>query len=155
MSEADRDVLERWVLERDGEAFAEIVVRYSGMVFATCRRILRNATDAEDAAQHCFEMLAVAKALPRAAKLGPWLHAVATNVSLQVLRSEGRRRKREAEFETVRAMRDEVQWDDVYAYVDEAVAGLPNHLREPIVAHFMEGKDQGTIAEEAGWREQR
>jgi DNA-directed RNA polymerase specialized sigma24 family protein len=40
------------------EAFQTIVSRHAGMVYATCRRILRNATDAEDMAQECFETLA-------------------------------------------------------------------------------------------------
>jgi len=50
---ADGRLLERWVQLRDAEAFNEIVSRYAGMVFGTCRRILANTEDAEDVTQEC------------------------------------------------------------------------------------------------------
>ncbi len=50
----DVTLWQRWQSERDPEAFAELVSRYSGLVFGTCRRILGNAADAEDVTQECF-----------------------------------------------------------------------------------------------------
>ena len=60
MSGSDHALLERWLTNRDAEAFREIVDRYAGMVYGTCTRILRNPDDAEDVAQECFLQLACA-----------------------------------------------------------------------------------------------
>jgi hypothetical protein len=51
---SDRELLERVVGERDKGAFAAIVGRHGGLVWAVCRRILRNRHDAEDAYQATF-----------------------------------------------------------------------------------------------------
>src|SRR5580658_3014345 len=62
----------RYAATRDSEAFAEIVTRYQRLVFATCRRKLRNPADVDDAVQETFLRLA-----QRAAELhtnpGGWL----------------------------------------------------------------------------------
>jgi DNA-directed RNA polymerase specialized sigma24 family protein len=58
MNSSDRTLIEKWTTRRDADAFAEIVSRYSGMVYATCLRILRNGSEAEEVAQECFLKLA-------------------------------------------------------------------------------------------------
>jgi len=83
----DERLLERWSDRRDAGAFREIAARYAAMVYATCRRILGNATEAEDVTQECFETLAQVDKGPKK-HLGAWLHAVATNRSLNRLRAE-------------------------------------------------------------------
>jgi hypothetical protein len=50
MSEVEQALLGRYVAERDPDAFQSLVEQHAGMVFATCRRVLGNAADAEDAA---------------------------------------------------------------------------------------------------------
>jgi hypothetical protein len=51
VEQSDSALLENWVTRRDAEAITAIVARHSRMVFATCRRILGNPSDAEDVAQ--------------------------------------------------------------------------------------------------------
>jgi len=145
MSDTDKYVLERWITRREARAFREIFVRHSGMVYATCRRILGSAAEAEDVAQDCFEALAQVKRAP-GPYLGPWLHRVATNLSLKRIRSETRRREREGRFAAGREAHAEPEWGDVYAYVDEAMAALPEKLRVPMVAHFLETESLASIA---------
>ena len=48
MSKPVDPILEQWATRRDAEAFKVIVDRHSRMVYATCCRILGNATEAED-----------------------------------------------------------------------------------------------------------
>ena len=43
-----------WIDKGDPEAFNELVERYAGLAFSTCRRILRNHAGAEDLTQKCF-----------------------------------------------------------------------------------------------------
>jgi len=150
MSTTDKDLLTRWIDRRDAEAFKEIASRHSAMVYATCKRVLGNATDAEDVAQECFEVL-VQKGSKAGMHLGAWLHRVATNRSLQRIKIEKRRKKREARYaieENVSSA--EITWDDIYAHVDEAVTNLPEKLRVPIVLRFFEEQTHEAIAQTLG-----
>ena len=54
MVEEDEAIVARWVGARDAESFRAIFVRYSSMVYATCRRILPTDSDAEEVAQEVF-----------------------------------------------------------------------------------------------------
>ena len=40
--------------------------------------------------------------------------------------------------------------DDIHVFVDEAIGELPDKLRAPVVAHFLEGRTHQEIAEELG-----
>jgi len=150
MSETDSVLLNRWLVKRDPDAFKAIVGRYAGMVYGTCRRILDNATEAEDVAQECFEILVSGNAGIRT-YLGPWLHQVAVNRSLNRTRSERGRKEREHRFATscVTSERDAV-WDDICEFVDDAIIQLPDKLRVPIVAHFLEDRTHESIAQALG-----
>ncbi|MBI5094693.1 MAG: sigma-70 family RNA polymerase sigma factor [Candidatus Hydrogenedentes bacterium] len=149
MNEADAVILKQWYAQRDAEAFNTILARYSAMVYATCLRILRNSTQAADVTQECFESLVTATRPPDR-HLGSWLHRVATNLSLKHIRADQRRRTREAVFTANQATRVEASWDDIYEYVDQAIAELPERYRVPLVAYYLERRPQSAIAAELG-----
>lgn len=46
--------------------------------------------------------------------------------------------------------RTEIVWDDIYRYVDEAIADLPEALRVPVVAHFLDDQTHEAIAQTLG-----
>jgi len=69
--------------EGDASAFGEIVSKYQNKVYNLCRHMLRNAEDAEDAAQDVF--LKAYQALPKFqpdASLYTWLYRIATNTCI-------------------------------------------------------------------------
>src|SRR5215213_5301748 len=102
----DAALLQRYAVAADAGAFAELVRRYAGMVYATARRVTGDPSTAEDVSQDCFLRLA----------------RTSLNRSLELMRSERARRRREASSATV--ARDESSDDEsahLIAHVDEAM----------------------------------
>ncbi len=67
----------------DVSAFGDIVLKYQDRIYNLCRYMLRNANDAEDAAQDVF--LKAYQALPKfrpEASLYTWLYRIATNTCI-------------------------------------------------------------------------
>src|SRR5437764_14622420 len=88
----DAALLDRFVGQRDEAAFELLVWRHGKMVFGTCRRLLHDTHEAEDAFQACFLALARrAKSIARRESVGGWLHNVAVRLSLRADRSNVRR----------------------------------------------------------------
>ena len=149
MSTNDLFLLQRWTRERDAEAFAEIVSRYSQMVYSTARRILGNTPDAEDVTQQCFLELAQLGERVRVS-LGGWLHAMARRRAVDVIRKDSRRRARESAHAQTLAAIEPLDWDRIAELIDEAVDALPEEMREPVVQHFFMGRTHEDIADELG-----
>lgn len=151
MDLTDAGLLEGWRARRDAVAFNELVTRHAGMVYATSARILRNDADAEDVTQECFLRLSEADLTIRVS-LGAWLHRLATNRSINLLREQSRRQRREhlssAAMNSARS--EEPSWSQLREHVDEAIEALPEDLREVIVSHFLERETHDTIARRLG-----
>jgi RNA polymerase sigma factor (sigma-70 family) len=147
MQRDDLLLLQRWRDQRDAEAFDTLVTRHAGMVFAACRRILRNASDAEDVTQECF--LKLAQSGDRVTtSLGGWLHRVATHQALNRLKQNQRRSIRERSFVEVGDKTDVAAWNDVQSHVDEALEQLAEPMRELVIAHFLNRQTHEEIAAE-------
>lgn len=143
---ADHIHLQHWIRDRDADAFGHLAKSYSGMVFGTCLRITRNKAEAEDVTQECFETLANVSEVPQS-PIGAWLHRVATYRALNKIKAQKRRMDREMQYAIERTDSVEPEWKDIDALVDAAISELPEELRVPVVAHFLEGKSYTSIAE--------
>ncbi len=154
----DQALLLRYASHRDEAAFAEIVHRYASLVFSACHRVLHNAAWAEDVSQEAFLRL-LKRPGEVAGSLPAWLHRVATNLAIDLMRSEGARRGREvasqAELDELRraAMDDEAErraWLEISPRIDAALLELPEGLRNMLVEHFLDGRPQRDIARDLG-----
>ncbi len=148
--EADHDLLGKFVRDRDEGAFTALVQRHGPMVLGVCRRILRNAADAEDAFQVVFLVL-VRKAgtLRTPAALGSWLYGVAYRTALEARRAAARRRGKEAQAMPHTASPEALPAD----LLDDALAVLPEKYRAVVVLCDLEGKSYREVAQELGCAE--
>lgn len=146
MYPTDAALLDRWRARNDADAFAELLSRHATMVYGACLRVLKNPSVAEEVAQECFVELMKG---PRNVRcVGGWLHTVATRRALDRAKAEGRRVEREAKYAATLDTGEAPAWDDTRAFVDRAVAELPEDFRAPIVLRFLEGRSHQDIAGE-------
>jgi RNA polymerase sigma-70 factor (ECF subfamily) len=142
----DQALLLQYAYSRDAGAFAQLVRRYSTLVFSVACRVTGNAATAEDITQDCFLKLAHQAASIRGS-LPAWLHRVALNRSLDVTRNDATRQRHEAQAVVSSDSAYESSWNQIMPLVDAALAKLPDDLREPLVQHFFLDRTQAQIAE--------
>jgi RNA polymerase sigma factor (sigma-70 family) len=155
---SDAELLGRFVGQRDEQAFAVLVSRHAPLVLGVCRRVLRDAHQAEDALQAVFLVLARKAAAVRPPdRLAAWLYGVARQVALNALRGEARRRQREGRAgraacpQAARDPLDEMTARELLAALDEEVQRLPETFRLPVILCCLEGKTQEEAARQLGW----
>jgi RNA polymerase sigma factor (sigma-70 family) len=141
---SDREILGRFVDDRDEAAFEALLTRHGPMVLNVCRQILRHPEDAEDAFQATFLALACkAGTLWIDESLGPWLYRVASRVAARARAERRRRGDRErsggALPEPEPARGDGTDRDEIPRVVHEELGRLPERLRAPIVLCYLEG----------------
>ena len=92
----DGQLLQAFLSHRDEAAFETLLRRHGSMVLQTCRRILRNAADAEDAFQATFLVLIrKSGSLLSRRTIGDWLYGVAHNTALKARAMNAKRRQKE------------------------------------------------------------
>jgi RNA polymerase sigma factor (sigma-70 family) len=145
----DRELLGRFLGGRDEAAFAEIVRRHGPLVYATCRRLLGNAADVEDAFQATFLVLVRRAArLPAHDTVGPWLHRVAVRVAQDLRRRQARlaSRRRPLLEEPAAAGPEPDAWPDL----DAALLRLPQRDRAAVVLCHLQGLSRREAAQQLG-----
>jgi RNA polymerase sigma factor (sigma-70 family) len=154
---SDGQLLERFAL-RDGEvaevAFAALVERHGRLVWRTCRTMLRDEQDAQDAFQASFLVLATkARGLRVDETLAPWLYQVAVRVAASSRTATARRRRHERTAAAARSLIDEgpAPTDDLGSLLHEEIERLPARFRAPVVLCCLEGLTREQAAGRLGW----
>ncbi|HJZ57036.1 MAG TPA: RNA polymerase sigma factor [Gemmataceae bacterium] len=150
----DSQLLERFIGDREEAAFESLVLRHGPMVMGVCRRLLRNAQDAEDAFQATFLVL-VRKAATLSSRglLANWLYGVAYHTALKARAAAARRRVREtqvSEMPEPQTVSPE-PGGELREWLDRELSRLSEKFRAPIVLCELEGKSHQEAARQLGW----
>lgn len=135
----------------DQAALDALLRRHQDHLYAVCRRITGDPTDALDALQEA--MILIVRGLPRfegGSKVSTWMHRVATNACLDELRKRRRRPAEPLPEHEEAPVGGDPGLDDTVAdrtTIDAALATLPEEFRAPLVLRDLLGHDYATIAE--------
>jgi RNA polymerase sigma factor (sigma-70 family) len=150
----DQQLLSRFARGRDEAAFASLVGRHGPLVMGVCRRVLRNAADAEDAFQATFLVLARRAGLVAwRSSVGNWLHGTALRLARKLLVTNSRRRAREQRVQpkTEADATATAEWKELCTLLDGELRRLPTSERAALLACYFEGRTQDQAARELGW----
>jgi len=149
---SDAELLHDYAETGSQEAFAELVRRHVGLVYATaCRRLGGDTHLAQDVTQNVFSRLAQrAPSLLLHPTLAGWLYRTASNQAIDLVRTERRRREREANAmnETESPGFESADWRQLIPVVDEVIERLPSLDRSAILLRFLEGQPFPAVAAE-------
>jgi RNA polymerase sigma factor (sigma-70 family) len=126
------------------------------MVLGVCRRVLRDAADADDAFQATFLVLVrKAGSLRAPDRLAGWLYQVAYRTARKARALRLARARREGELFDVPAGEPpaEVVWRELRPIFDAELDRLPDRLRQPAVLCLLEGRSKADAARTLGWPE--
>lgn len=154
---SDAGLLARWK-QRDERAFAALVSRHEAGLLHHARAL--TGTAGEDAVQETFlELARRPPELPGGdpeqarALLSSWLHKVVRSRCMDVIRSETRRRDREAQAAAAEAAdggQSAVERGETREAVRKALETLPQDQREVLVLRLLGEKSYREIAEITG-----
>jgi RNA polymerase sigma factor (sigma-70 family) len=154
----DADLLIQFSQDRSDEAFAKLVSRHVSFVYATALRQLAGDSHlAEDVAQGVFVDLArKAREVAKCPVLAGWLHISTHHAAAKAVRSEQRRRAREAIAQSVDlsdASANDAEWARIRPSLDEALRGLSRKDSDAILLRFFQAQSFAAIGAKLGLNE--
>jgi len=151
---SDAQLLEHFASRRDEDAFELLLARHGPMVLALCRRLLRDAQDAEDACQATFLILVrKADSLCERDLLGNWLYGVAYRIAVRARATRSRRKavERAAGEKAARAPAAGPPDQELGWLLHEELRRLPDKYRRPVILCYLEGKTNEEAARLLRW----
>jgi RNA polymerase sigma-70 factor (ECF subfamily) len=152
----DRDLLELLRAEGRERAFALLLPRYERKVYRLCCALLRDPSQAQDAAQE--SLIRIWKALPGydgRASLSSWIYAITRNRCLTALE---RRRAQHSLHDDDSELESQVapaiathEAADRSAQLRELVDLLPERCRRALTLFYFEERSVGEVARQLGW----
>lgn len=154
MEPGDESALVRRVASGDRAAFRQLVDAFQRPLSAYCRRMLQDSHAADDVVQETFLRLwtRASRYDPAAARLGTWLHRIAHNLSIDLIRTRtrdlaGSAMQAEADCEGPERLEAAQQRA---AAVRRAIASLPERQRSALLLCHYQGlsnRDAAAILE--------
>lgn len=146
----DAELLRDYSDKGSEQAFAELVSRHVGLVYATAMRRTGDSHRAADVTQEVFTNLAKrSRRLGQHTSLAAWLHTATRNSAINLMISEKRRRRHESEAAEL-ALADVpasgiLNWEKVRPVLDAAIDSLPEPDRVAIVLRFLKRQSYAAV----------
>lgn len=145
----DRELVNKVLGSGDQRCFAEIVKRYSGMVFSKTLSIVRREELAKEVTQQTFIRAYERLAYWRKDSLGPWLITIAIHTALNELE-----RERKTQGRTLPSSSSNNEYDAdheaLLQRMEKAVETLPEQDRQLIRMHYYQQVKTDEIARQTG-----
>lgn len=159
----DRILVEK-ILKNDEQAFGTLVAKYQRMVYATCFRLVRTQSDAEDLSQEVFiEVFRSMNQVQKDNDLSGWLFKIAMNKSLSFLRKHnpaksGQNDKLESavseatkhHFSETSTPYSKLEEEDTRKIIFQAIDQLPENQKKAILLHKFDNLSQKEISDQLG-----
>ncbi|MGN6627011.1 MAG: RNA polymerase sigma factor [Tepidisphaeraceae bacterium] len=148
MNRTDEELIAAYVDQGVRSAYDELVSRHAGWVYGIARRTLADEHAAHDVTQAVFLLLSQRAArLRNRSRLGAWLITTTRLSARQHLRTERRRRRREAiaARQTVTATVATSATHEILTTLDQAIAGLGARDRQLVAWRFYQGLSMADI----------
>ncbi|MBR5728753.1 MAG: sigma-70 family RNA polymerase sigma factor [Prevotella sp.] len=152
----DRELANKVIRDNDQRCFAEIVRRYSGIVFSKTLSVVRREELAKEVTQQTFIRAYERLACWRNDSLGPWLTTIAMHTALDELERERRNRPTvlSAMEKTVKDNASSQDYDAEHENrlqsMEKAIAALPEQDRQIIRLHYYQRVKTDEIARLTG-----
>lgn len=151
----DRELANKVIKNHDQQCFAEIVKRYSGMVFSKTISIVRREELAKEVTQQTFIRAYERLAYWRNDSLGPWLITIAIHTALNELERERRHSsaeemKKGAIPQSSTTDEYDEEHEERLQQMERAIATLPEQDRQIIQLHYYRQVKTDEIARQTG-----
>lgn len=148
----DKQLVEQVIHNGDKRCFAEIVKRYSGMVFSKSLGIVKREELAQEVCQQAFIKAYTRLGYWRSESLGPWLVSIAMHTALDILEQERRRRGIPIDSIGEKAMVEDYseEREQMLLRMEEALSILPYGDREIVELHYFRQMKTDEIARKTG-----
>lgn len=128
----------------------KLYAKFGPTIYARCKRLLKDASAAEDATQDVFiKVLNHLDSAPSKDAVLPWIHRITTNHCLNVIRDA----KRHAEpVEHLPEVVDDEFEDSVVTknFSERLLAQTPDELKKPAMMYHVRGIEQAKVASALG-----
>jgi len=151
-----RDLLVEFRRTRSEKSFSDLVRKYTNLVYSVARRRTSNDLLAQEVTQLVF--IKLAKAPPKTdsdADLVGWLHRTTVNLSIDLWRSEARRRLREEQAVAMQAEpAHDSSWTELSPELDSSLDELPDTDRHALLLRFFDEKSMREVGAALGVSEE-
>jgi RNA polymerase sigma factor (sigma-70 family) len=161
----DDRILVQKILENDRQAFGNLVTKYQKMIYATCFRMVRSQSDAEDLSQEVFlEALRSLHLIQKSDDLSGWMYKVALNKSLSFIRKRNPAKSgknsitvttspefdNKHHFSEINTPYSQLEQEDARRIIFQAIEQLPENQKKVILLHKFDNFSQKEICGQLG-----